>query len=118
MGIDLRIIFELAHVEIKIKNIGYRESDCRIEAAFIVSADLCNTGCVGGTSAVLTVKPPRLKDCCLGLNAKAVVYLLRLECIQNWHCNQVDCLKEAQVMLWLVLIQSHLSAVLEVQCEG
>ena len=47
MNIGLRNTFEFAPVEIKIKNIRYRETYVCLEAAFIVSADLCDTGFVG-----------------------------------------------------------------------
>ena len=47
MNIGLRNAFELAPVEVKIKNIRYRETYACIKAAFIVSTDLCNTSFVG-----------------------------------------------------------------------
>ena len=48
MNIGLRNAFEFATVEIKIKNIRYRVPELSIPAAFVVSADLYNTGFVGG----------------------------------------------------------------------
>ena len=61
LNIGFRNAFKFTPVKIKMKNIRNRESDRRIEAAFIVSTKLCNAGFVRGDEGCVTVMPQGLE---------------------------------------------------------